>query len=88
MKFSYRLHPAAALIAGAALLLASHALQAASTINGTTWFPVGPAPVTQGQAYGVGYGGIRAEVAGRTTAVAIDPLNPQVIYLGTANGGV
>src|ERR1700709_2061440 len=88
MKFSDRFHPAAALIAGAALLLASQSLQAASTINGTTWFPVGPAPVTQGQAYGVGYGGIRAEVAGRTTAVALDPLNAQGIYLGTATGGV
>jgi photosystem II stability/assembly factor-like uncharacterized protein len=85
MKFSYRLHPAAALIAGAASLLASHPLQAASTINGTTWFPVGPAPVTQGQVYG---SSIRVDVAGRTSAIAINPQNPQDIYLGTANGGV
>ncbi len=88
MQISKRFSYALAVITTATLLLTARSLPAASTIIGTTWFPVGPAPVTQGQAYGPGYGGIRAEVAGRTTAVAIDPQNPQVIYLGTANGGV
>ncbi len=90
MRTTNRVSPALALIIlGAALLSAPHALQAASTINGTTWFPVGPAPVTQGQAYSApDYYTSRIEVAGRTSAIAIDPQSAKVIYLGTANGGV
>src|SRR4029077_2012412 len=88
MRNKNRVRPASALILGAALLSAPHALQAASTINGTTWFPVGPAPITNGQGYDSSYNSIYITVAGRTSAIAIDPQNPQVIYLGTANGGV
>src|SRR5512135_3347289 len=89
MQTSNRFGHALAVILAITLLLTARGLQAASTIDGTTWFPVGPAPVTQGQAYGApSYNGIRVEVAGRATVVAINPQNAQEIYLGTANGGV
>src|SRR5215831_5568780 len=61
------------------------AADARAQINGTTWFPVGPAPVTQGQAYGSPG---RVDVAGRSGPIAINPFNTQEIFLGTANGGV
>jgi hypothetical protein len=67
------------------LFLAALTAHGASTINGTTWFPVGPAPVTQGQTY---THGLRVDVAGRAGAIAINPNNAQEIYLGTPNGGV
>jgi photosystem II stability/assembly factor-like uncharacterized protein len=77
--------------AGAALSLAVRGLSAASTIDGTTWFPAGPAPVTQGQAYRASssdQNDARIDISGRTGPIAINPQNPQEIYLGTANGGV
>jgi hypothetical protein len=80
-----RQHRLAALLAsGAVLLLAARRLPAAPTIEGTTWFPVGPAPVTQGQSYSFG----RIDVGGRAGPIAINPQNPLEIYLGAPNGGV
>jgi photosystem II stability/assembly factor-like uncharacterized protein len=72
-----RLLPAIALFASAA--------DAATTINGNTWFPVGPAPTTNGQAYG---SPSRVDVGGRSGPIAVNPSNGNEIYLGTANGGV
>ena len=46
-----------------------------------TWFNIGPAPELNGQVAGSG------NVAGRTTGVAVDPSDPNVIYIATAGGG-
>jgi photosystem II stability/assembly factor-like uncharacterized protein len=52
-------------------------------INGTTWTNLGPYPIPNGQTSGV----VQA-VSGRTVAIAIHPTNPNLAYVGTAQGGV
>ncbi len=51
---------------------------AAAAITGTNWVPIGPVPVMQGS----------SAVNGRVNAIAINPNNPNVIYVGAAFGGV
>ncbi len=47
------------------------------------WTALGPAPITNGQTQG------RTDaVSGRVTAIAIHPTNPNIVYAGTAQGGV
>src|SRR5258708_5081187 len=46
------------------------------------WFPIGPAPILNGQTSG------DQPVTGRLTAVAADPKNPNIIYVAAASGGV
>ena len=48
------------------------------SLNGTVWAPIGPSPIDQGA----------ISANGQVTAVAINPNNPNVIYIGTAWGGV
>src|ERR1700738_4236129 len=48
------------------------------SLNGTVWTPIGPSPIDQG--------GIQAN--GQVTAIAVNPNNPAIIYIGTAWGGV
>jgi Abnormal spindle-like microcephaly-assoc'd, ASPM-SPD-2-Hydin len=48
------------------------------SLNGTTWSPIGPSPIDQGA--------INAN--GQVTAIAVNPNNPNIIYIGTAWGGV
>jgi hypothetical protein len=48
-------------------------------ITGTKWKPIGPAPIG---------GFFKGGVSGRTTAIAVNPLNGDQIWLGTASGGV
>lgn len=50
----------------------------------TVWKPRGPAPLNTDPS---GLTGL-SFASGRATAVAIDPANPSVLYLGTAQGGV
>ncbi|MFN0087491.1 MAG: HYR domain-containing protein [Blastocatellia bacterium] len=57
---------------------------AGSDILGDTWFPIGPAPIIDGQTYGGG----RVDVSGRTSSITVNPMNPNDVWLGTANGGV
>lgn len=47
------------------------------------WMPIGPAPIPNGQTEQ-----IETPVSGRTTAIAIHPTNPDVAYVGTAQGGL
>ncbi len=49
----------------------------------TTWTPLGPAPIPNGQTNGVS-----VPVTGRVTAIAVHPTNPNKVYFGTAQGGV
>lgn len=50
---------------------------------GPAWSAVGPAPIPNGQTPG-----ITDAVSGRVTAIAVDPTNSAVVYVGTAQGGV
>jgi autotransporter-associated beta strand protein len=45
------------------------------------WFQVGPAPVNNGQTAST------ENVSGRVTGIAVNPSDPNVIYLATAGGG-
>jgi len=68
------------------LLLTSIApplVTAQSVIKGTTWFPIGPADVSNGQ----GETGM-VSTSGRATVIAVNPANPDELWLGTATGGV
>ncbi|HMP07119.1 MAG TPA: Ig-like domain-containing protein, partial [Lacipirellulaceae bacterium] len=46
------------------------------------WTAMGPAPIAAGQTPG------NQPVSGRVTAIAADPFDPNVIFVGTAGGGV
>ena len=54
----------------------------ASAITGN-WTPIGPFPIPNGQTTG-----ISTPVSGRTVAVAVHPANPDIAYVGTAQGGL
>ena len=47
-------------------------------LNGTVWTPIGPSPIAQGS----------SPVSGLVSAIAINPSNSNLIYIGTAGGGV
>jgi len=49
--------------------------------SGPSWIPIGPAPLPNSSGAVPGF-------SGRVTAVAVDQTNPQIIYLGAAQGGV
>ncbi len=51
------------------------------------WRPLGPFSIPHGQTYGSGPGS-RPSVAGRISAVAVDPGNADHILIGAAGGGV
>ena len=57
-----------------------------------TWVAEGPAPINYGQAQNVAptnsSGGYLNQVAGTIEAVVVSPTNPNVIYVGTVNGGI
>lgn len=46
-----------------------------------TWVPIGPAPIPNGQTSPI------LPVSGRVTAIAVHPTNPNIVYVGTAQGG-
>lgn len=48
-----------------------------------SWRALGPAPIPNGQTVG------RVDpVSGRTVSIAVDPTNPNIVYAGTAQGGL
>jgi hypothetical protein len=49
------------------------------------WSSIGPAPIPNGQVAG---GATNIPVSGRVTAIVVDPLNANLVYVGTAQGGV
>ncbi|HKO42861.1 MAG TPA: hypothetical protein VJU84_06215 [Pyrinomonadaceae bacterium] len=59
--------------------------QSASTLSPITgnWTPIGPFPIPNGQTLGVS-----TAVSGRTVAIAVHPTNPDIAYVGTAQGGL
>ena len=48
------------------------------SLNGTVWAPIGPSPMKEGT----------GEDSGLATVIAVHPTNSNVLYLGTAQGGV
>jgi hypothetical protein len=48
------------------------------SLNGTVWAPIGPSPIDEGS----------IQANGQVTAIAVNPNNPNIIYIGTAWGGV
>lgn len=55
----------------------------APLLSATTWTNIGPYPIPNGQTSGV----VQA-VSGRTISIAIHPTNPDIVYVGTAQGGL
>src|SRR5207248_128995 len=58
---------------------------------GPAWTALGPAPIPNGQTIPADVNGVsltQAPVSGRVTAVAIDPANANIVYVGAAQGGV
>lgn len=51
--------------------------------NEPAWTPLGPAPIPNGQTVGT-----VTPVSGRVIAIAIHPTNPDVVFVGTASGGL
>lgn len=47
------------------------------------WTPIGPAPIPNGQTVPPS-----TPVSGRVTAIAVHPTNPDIVYVGTAQGGL
>lgn len=48
------------------------------SLNGKVWVPIGPSPMIEGA----------GRDNGMVTAIAINPSNANIIYIGTAAGGV
>jgi len=62
---------------------ASQAGLAAASASAAAWTPIGPAPIPNGQTTGV-----PMAVSGRVTALAVHPNNANIVYVGTAQGGL
>jgi|GEM_PF-717834 len=54
-----------------------------TTSQTSAWTELGPSPIVNGQTFNVSI-----PVSGRVTAIAIHPTNPDIVYVGTANGGI
>ena len=54
-------------------------------LTGSAWTLIGPQPIAVGQTT---TGSTRGPVSGRTTALAVHPTQPNIVYLGGAQGGV
>jgi len=61
------------------LFLVLFTVPAAAQIEGDTWFPIGPAPIS---------GFFKGGGTGRASAIAVNPMNKDEVWLGTAAGGV
>ena len=55
--------------------------------TGPQWTPLGPSPIPNGQIFGPP-GTPEVPVSGRVSAMAVDPENPLIVYVGAAQGGV
>jgi photosystem II stability/assembly factor-like uncharacterized protein len=80
-----RSSPAADLVEG--FHLVRRELAAAAVTVPQAWQPLGPYFMPHGQTYGLGPGS-RPPVAGRVSAVAVDPSDDQHILCGSGGGGV
>src|ERR1700720_2005415 len=70
---------------------ASGSTEAAALNAGPSWIAIGPSPIPNGQTDPANANGIsttQSPVSGRTTAIAVDPTDPNIAYVGTAQGGL
>jgi photosystem II stability/assembly factor-like uncharacterized protein len=67
-----------------AFFMAPSMLKGQSVIQGINWFPIGPADYQNGQTNDDS----RVHASGRATVIAVNPANPNDVWLGTAGGGV
>lgn len=51
--------------------------------SASSWTPIGPWPIPNGQTTS-----IATAISGRVSAIAVHPTNPDIVYVGTAQGGV
>ncbi|MFI5178051.1 MAG: hypothetical protein ACHQO8_05795 [Vicinamibacterales bacterium] len=56
----------------------------APVAGSSNWVPLGPTAIPNGQTYS----SVRVLVTGRVTAIVVDPTDANIIYIGTAQGGV
>jgi len=54
--------------------------------TGPTWTSIGPAPIPDGQTNLID--ATRNPVSGRVLTIAVHPTNPNIVYVGTAQGGL
>jgi photosystem II stability/assembly factor-like uncharacterized protein len=54
-----------------------------AAVNITDWAFIGPNPIPLGQTQGT-----RVPVSGRTISIAVHPTDPDIVYVGTAQGGL
>ena len=60
-------------------------IEMVAPVSGTSnWVQLGPTAIPKGQTYS----SARVLVTGRVTAIVVDPTNTNIIYIGTAQGGV
>ena len=52
-------------------------------LSSTAWTAIGPMPIPNGQTTSISHA-----VSGRVTAIAVDPTDPNLVYVGLAQGGV
>jgi hypothetical protein len=65
--------------------------QPGAIVTGPAWTALGPHPLPNGQTIPANANGIsltQAPVSGRLTAVVIDPTDPNIAYIGAAQGGL
>lgn len=62
---------------------AARKMDGPSMINALSWTSIGPAPIPNGQTKT-----LVQPVSGRVTCIAVHPTNPDIVYAGTAQGGV
>lgn len=58
---------------------------------GPIWVPLGPSPIPNGQTLPLALplnSPEKKPVSGRVTVIAVDPTNPNIVYVGPAQGGV
>src|SRR6185503_14731757 len=65
-----------------ALMSRNRSASTSSLINTTDWVFLGPNPIPLGQTTTS-----RVPVSGRTVSIAVHPTNPDIVYVGTAQGG-
>jgi hypothetical protein len=72
--------PPAGIAGGTSSLTPDQSAPAAST---AVWVPIGPAPLSNGQTFGLTH-----PVSGRVSSIALHPTNSNIAYVGAAQGGV
>ncbi len=68
---------------GAVRQLGTQGRALAPFVSAGTWTPIGPWPIPNGQTTSVS-----TAISGRVSAICVHPTNPNIVYVGAAQGGV